>query len=97
MYARVLTNEIQPGKAEEWKNIISDSLIPAFKKQKGFKGLILLVDKNSNKSIGCSMWETENDLNANDESPFVHEQLAKLKNLIAGQPVREKYELTILT
>jgi quinol monooxygenase YgiN len=96
MVARVVTNQLKPGKMDEWINIARNSIVPAVKKEKGFKGFVILVDRSSGKSIGYSIWETETDLKANESSGFYQEQIAKLKDVLAMPPVREIYELTVL-
>ena len=96
MYARVVTNQLQPGKKEQWMSIVRDSIVPAAKQQKGFKGFVVLKDPNSDKGIGYSMWETEADLKANEANNFYQEQIAKLKGVLAETPVREIYEVIVL-
>ncbi|HEX9872369.1 MAG TPA: antibiotic biosynthesis monooxygenase family protein [Candidatus Tectomicrobia bacterium] len=97
MHARVVTSQLQPGKKDEWISIARDSIVPALRQQKGFKGFVMLADTNSDSSIAYSMWETEADLKASETSGFYQEQVAKLKAVLAMPPVREIHELTILT
>jgi heme-degrading monooxygenase HmoA len=97
MHARVVTSQLQPGKKVEWISIIRDSIVPALRQQKGFKGFVMLADTDSDKSIAYSMWETEADLKASETSGFYQEQVAKLRGVLAAPPVREIYELTVLT
>ena len=96
MHARVVTSQLQPGKKEEWIAIARDSIVPALRQQKGFKGFVMLADTNSENSIAYSMWETEADLKASETSGFYQEQVAKLRVVLATPPVREIYELTVL-
>ena len=97
MHARVVTSQLQPGKKDEWITIARESIVPALRQQKGFKGFAMLADTNSDKSIAYSMWETEADLKASETSGFYQEQIAKLRAVLAMPPVREIYELTVLT
>ena len=96
MVTRVVTNQLKPGKMDEWINIATNSIVPAVKKEKGFKGFVILADRSTGKSIGYSIWETEADLKANENSGSYQEQIAKLKDVLAMPPVREIYELTVL-
>jgi len=96
MHARVVTSQLQPGKKDEWISICRDSIVPALRQQKGFKGFVMLADTNSDNSIAYSMWETEADLKASETSGFYQEQVAKLKAVLATPPIREIYELTVL-
>ena len=96
MHARVVTNQLKPGKMDEWVTIVRDSIVPAARQQKGFKGFVMLKDPNTNKGIGYSMWETEVDLKASETNSFYQEQIAKLSGVLAMPPVREIYELIVL-
>ncbi len=96
MYARVVTSQLKPGAIDEWIAILRDSIVPAAKQQKGFKGFIVLADRSANKGIAYSMWETEADLKATEASNFYQEQIAKLSGVMAMPPTRELYELSAL-
>ena len=48
MHARVVTNQLKPGKMDEWVTIVRDSIVPAARQQKGFKGFVMLKDPNTN-------------------------------------------------
>jgi heme-degrading monooxygenase HmoA len=97
MHARVVTSQLQAGKKEEWISICRDSIVPALEQQPGFKGFVMLADTASDKCIAYSMWETEAELMASETSGFYQEQVAKLKVVLAAPPVREIYELNVLT
>jgi len=64
MYARVVTNQIQPGKMDEWLAIIRDSIVPSLKEQGGFQGFVALIDREHGTSIGYSVWDSAADLAA---------------------------------
>ena len=95
MYARVSIAQSQPGKADEVIRIHRDSVVPAAKQQKGFKGLYLLTDRKTGKGMTISLWETEADLTAGEASGFYQQQVAKFKDLFSAPPVREAYEVTV--
>ena len=88
MFARVITVHAQPGKIDEAATVYRDSIIPAAKKQKGFKDAMLLTDPVTGKGISVTLWETEADQKA---SGYVSQQLAKIVPLLAGPPVRESF------
>lgn len=95
MHARVTTVQAQPGKIEEAIGIARDSAVPAAKEQPGFKGLTLLSDFDTGKSIVITFWDSEADMQASETSGYYQEQLGKIASVIAGPPVRESYEVTI--
>lgn len=96
MYARVVSNQIQPGKMDQWLDLIRESIVPALKEQNGFQGFVALIDREHDKSIGYSMWTSPADLAASETSGNYQEQIAKLGGVLAGPPAREVYEVTVV-
>jgi heme-degrading monooxygenase HmoA len=95
MYARVSMAPTVPGKADEIIGIYRDSVVPACKQQNGFKGLYVLTDRKSGKGLTISLWETEADMTAAEASGFYQQQVAKFKDVLAGPPVKEAYEVSV--
>ena len=95
MHARVVTVQVQPGKIEETIRIYRDSVVPAAKEQKGFKGAFLLTDPNTGKGVSVTLWETEADLKAGEASGYYQEQIAKFGAVFAAPPAREAYEVSL--
>ena len=95
MHARVVTCQVQSGKMDEVVTITRDSIIPAAKQQKGFKSYLGLTDRNTNKGIGVTLWETEADMTAGEDSGYYREQIAKIAPILAGPPTTEHYEVTV--
>jgi quinol monooxygenase YgiN len=96
MHARVVSNEIQPGKAGEWLALIRESIVPALKEQDGFQGFVALIDREHGKSIGYSIGSSADALAASETSGNYQQQIAKLGGVLAGPPVRETYEVTVV-
>ena len=42
-----------------------------------------------------SLWETEEDAVANEQSGYYQQQVGKVKDLLAAPPVREGYEVSL--
>ena len=95
MYARVTIVQIQPGKIDEAIRIYRDSVVPAAKQQKGYKGIYLLTDRNTGKGISVALWQTEADMTAGESSGYFQQQLAKFKDIFGAPPVRERYEVSV--
>lgn len=96
MIARVVTNQIQAGKMDEWLAVIGDSIVPSLKEQTGFCGFVVLVDRERGRSIGYSIWDSEADLSASEASGNYQRQIGKLGAVLAAPPLREVYELTMV-
>jgi heme-degrading monooxygenase HmoA len=75
--------------------IYRDSVMPAAKQQKGFKGLSLLTDRSTDKGISIVFWETEADMKAGEASGYYQQQLGKFKDVFGAPPVREQYEVSV--
>ncbi len=99
MYARVTVATTLPGKTDDVLRIERDSIVPACKQQKGFKGLYLLHDHKTDKGLTITLWETEAeteaDMRAAEVSGFYQQQVAKMKDVLAAPPVREEYEVSL--
>ena len=93
MHAQLVRIQVQPGKADEAIAIWKDQVAPAVRQQGGFKNAYLLVDRSTNKGIGLSLWESEANITALQDSGFYQEQIAKFSAVFAGPPEREQYEV----
>lgn len=71
---------------DEAITVYRDSVLPAHRGQKGFKGGLVLTDQTAGKVIAISLWETEEDLNAFAPTGYVD-------GIAIGTPVREIYEV----
>ena len=96
MYARVTTSQVDPSKAEEVEAIMQDIVLPMLRQQKGFKNYIPFVDRASGKAITVTVWETEEDRQASDQSgEFYKEAIAKVTPFFKAPPIVENYEVEI--
>ena len=95
MYARVSTAEVQPGKMDELVSVSRDSVLPAAQQQQGFKGGLWLTDPDTNKAMIVTLWETREDMEAGEQSGYYREQVGKFADILAGDVVREAYDVSI--
>jgi heme-degrading monooxygenase HmoA len=95
MYARVTFATAEPAKVDQTIKIMRDSILPAAKKQKGFKGLIYLTNRKTGKGMSIVLWNTEDDMKAGESSGFYQEQLAKEMPFLSGPPTMEHYEVSV--
>jgi len=95
MHTRIMTVQVQPGKMDELIGTYRDSIVPAAKEQKGFRGGFLLTDPSTNKIISISLWETEADMTAGEASGYLKEQTAKVVPTFAGPAIKEHYEVSV--
>ncbi len=95
MYVRAGTGQIQSGKMREAIDIANDSVVPAAKAQKGFRGIYFMTDAANSNFLALSIWETGADMLASESDGFYREQFAKIGALMAGPPEFDHYKLGI--
>ena len=95
MHARVSTAELRPGRMDEVIDISRDSVLPAAQQQRGFRSGLWLTDREANKIMIVSLWETREDMEAGERSGYYREQVGKFGGMLAGDVVREAYEVSI--
>ena len=59
MYARVTSAQIDPKNIEEFAKIYSESVVPAAKKQKGFRGISLMFNPKTGDGLSIGYWNSE--------------------------------------
>ena len=97
MVARVITFHLQPGKTEEMVEIANNAVVPFMQQQIGCKLITMLSNGAANKVLAVGLWESDADLQANEQSGMFQAQLAKVKHLCVLPPVRELYEVSFQT
>jgi|SRR5215211_1916824 len=68
MHARVTTMRMDPGRVDEVARTLENDDIPGFRELDGFKGLTVLADRGSGKTVAVSFWESEDALTASEEA-----------------------------
>ena len=94
MFARVTMIQIKSDDVDEAVKIYKESVTPARKAQKGSRGAYLLTDRKTGKGIAITLWDSEQEAIANEQSGYYQEQLSKFKDVFVAPPVREGYEVS---
>jgi heme-degrading monooxygenase HmoA len=95
IYVRMTTLSFRPGKAEEGIRLFDESVVPAARAQKGYRGAYLLADREAGRCVALTFWDDEAAARANEENRYYQEQLIKFIPLIASPPVREGFEVVV--
>ena len=95
MYARVTIMAFKKGMADEAVRIFETSVLPAARDQKGYRRSYFLADREADKCVAVTFWETESDAAANEENRYYQEQLVKFMTLYAAPPIREGYDVAV--
>lgn len=64
MYARVTVAHPQPNRLDEAVAIVSDTFFAEARQQQGYRGFLLLIDRDAQQLTGISIWESESDREA---------------------------------
>jgi heme-degrading monooxygenase HmoA len=92
MFVRQTIIRTATDKIDEAAKLFEESVIPAFRSQKGYQGASFITDRSTGKSICVSLWDSEQDALANEKSHIYQEQLIKFMRLFTMEPFREGYE-----
>ena len=95
MFARLMVAQMKIDKMDGGRKVYAESIIPAAKSQKGYRGAYLLSDRKTGKAVSITLWDSEEDAIANEQSGYLQEQVGKLKEFLTASPVREGYEVSV--
>jgi len=95
MFARLTIAKFKPGMLNELEKICRESIFPAAELQKGYVKAYLLTNAKENKGITITVWDSEEEAVAGEQSGYYQEQISKIKYLLASIPVREGYEVAL--
>ena len=68
MHARVSIFEGSPDEIDEGLRQAREQVLPQARQMDGFKGIIALGDRQSGKTLGITLWESEEDMRASEEA-----------------------------
>ena len=68
MFARVSTFQGPPDQTAEGIRVAREQILPAARLMDGFRGIYILFDRESGKSLSVTLWETEEDMRASEEA-----------------------------
>ena len=95
MHVRVVSATIQRDMMREAIRIYRDEIDPVAKQQVGNLGSYYLTDMKRGKAISISLWESEADMLAGEESDYLQEQIFKMEGLYTSAPIVEHFEASV--
>jgi len=69
-----------PHKADEFVNKIREVTVPNYEKKAGYKGCHLFIDRQNNKAIFASYWESEADMHASEQDTGFRSELDDVRS-----------------
>jgi heme-degrading monooxygenase HmoA len=95
MYARHVTVRGSSDRIQEGAQSVREQVFSILKECKGFRGQLLLLDRDKGELIGISLWETEEDMLATEEKiKGTRQQVADSVSASAPPEVR-MFELAV--
>ncbi|QIN81839.1 hypothetical protein GBA63_03675 [Rubrobacter tropicus] len=76
--------------------VYREEVVPAARKQGGFKGAILLTDPETGIGISITLWETAAEREAAVDGGFYDEKIEKFAALLTETPVRRHYDVSMV-
>jgi heme-degrading monooxygenase HmoA len=96
MRARVTFTQMSPDQFPEFINLYTEGTLPVVTQVPGNRGVLILTDGATGKSILVSLWETEADLAATEtDSGFYPQAVARFSSFFTVPPVRETYDVVL--
>ena len=96
MHARVTTLDMEPANVDRVRDRLETEDVPEFKKLDGFKGMTVLTDRQSGKTVAITFWETEDALRRSEDAVKDARQRAAERGG-AGEPRVERFEVILDT
>ena len=94
MFARLLSVQGRSDKLDEVIRIWKEKDIPELESVKGYCGAYLLTDRKTGKVISTTLWDSEEDAIADEQSALHQKQLNMYKDLMIEKPVHQRYEVS---
>ena len=94
MFARLVSAQGKSNKLNEMIKIWKEKDIPLMKPVKGYRGAYLLTDRKTGKAISMTLWDSEEDAIADEQSALHQKQVGMYKGLFTGEAVHQRYEIS---
>jgi hypothetical protein len=83
-YGGVTMAQLPPEKFDEGIKIFRDSVVPEMRRFQGFKGTLLLINREAGKAMAIGIYDTEDEIKAVEESGERNRHLAKFAHLFSA-------------
>ena len=94
MFARLGSAQISIDKLDEGTMIWKEKDMPLMDSVKGYVGAYLLTDSKTGKVISLTLWDSEEDAIADEQSNLHKNQVDMYKDLLVGDPIFQRYEVS---
>ena len=96
MYARMTVAQVQPERFDEAVTAVQDAFVPAAREQPGYRGFLLLTERDQQRLVGISFWETEAELQSSGgASGYYQQRIAEFADLVTAPPTITVHEVAV--
>jgi hypothetical protein len=96
MYARVTQLEIDTTRLDidDGVRLFREEVLPDLRAEDGYAGMYVLANPDG-KALLVSFWDTEEDAEAQTQTGFYADQLARFAAVFGSPPGRDRYEVRL--
>ncbi len=96
MHARVVSIQVPPGDLAEVRHIYREGVLPVCKGQQGYRGALLLMEADSGRAVSITLWESEPDMRAGENSQLFQSQSERVQQLMTAPAERTYFRVESL-
>jgi heme-degrading monooxygenase HmoA len=93
MYVNVAKGRLQPDKTEEAIELWRNTLLPELRQHEGFRGLLVMGERQTGEGLSITLWETEEDFRATASERGYQQTFSQIGPLYCGLLQFSTYEL----
>ena len=93
MFARLVSAQVGSDKFNKGITIWKEKDMPLTESVKGYRGAYLLTDRKTGKVISMTLWDSEEEAIADEQSALHQKQVDMYKGLLIGEPVAQYFEV----
>ncbi len=94
MFARLVSAQARSDKLNEMIRIWKEKDIPLMKGVKGYRGAYLITDRKTDRGVSLTLWDSEKDAIADEQSALHRKQIDMYKGLFTGEITHQRYEVS---
>jgi quinol monooxygenase YgiN len=96
MFARIVSLNLKSNTHKQFSELFDKQILPALRKQQGFKDEILLVDPGAPKVVAISIWDSKENADAYETKTYP-DAVKSLSEVISGSPEVQTYQVAFST
>jgi quinol monooxygenase YgiN len=96
MYACSGTVYPRSDRFDHMLHLLRDTVTPAAEKEPGFRGMLIMSNRQAGKVVAITLWEGEADMLASAEGEYLQDQVSRVITHLRRPPEFEHYEIEVL-